>query len=808
MIASPDMGSPVPRRVRRTTRTGAAARALRPGGAALAARVVRIGVVGGVGGVGGALAVIMMAATLGGCRGPASAVPPARLIRLGNLLAASVGSGPAAGSAPASPAGKSAAVAATLPPGEATPEKPYEAVAELSAGRVGRLRLEIEGTSHLATVSWRLAQDRIFSRFRAVSFPLAADGKPHSYEVDLEREAHWHGRVEGMRVGVDEGRIRLGSFAALASADPYRSMSLGGETMPSLAGGGRIELPLPAGLAAGTAFEAHLGLIPEYDRNGVTGVFRATLEDRQGRHPWFEERLDGGSGKGPHWLAVRRPLPESATGPGAPAGDAGGGGAAIRLVLEASATEGGDVLPEGAVVWGNPLLVQPGRPPGRNLVVILVDTLRADEVGIYGGGGLTPRIDAFARQGVRFAEMLSPAPWTLPSVCSLLTGLQPQTHGAGQRFGDLEPSSARQNEFAPVGLPSGVSTLAGVLGSRGFYSLAVYQNFYILPGFGVHQGFDEYTSVEDRAEVLVDRALERLRATSGDRRTFLYLHLFDLHSPYDPPEPECSQVARRQAPAYHGRLGCEGDRNPERTTIPPPGDRPWFHALYRAEVAYTDRQVGRFLAGLHGLGLDDDTVVALVSDHGEEFWSRLPQEEALGYETNSDHGHTLYQELVHVPAMVRIPGRPPAVVADPVQLVDLFPTLLRAVGIEPPASQGSDLTPLLDGRPATSRPTFVADVVLRGRPRWSVRRGPWKLVAARDPALPVELYDLGHDPAELTNLASRMPRLAADLRAWGERELLARQAAKAQFLHNGDILGATYLEWRYITKLRALGYLK
>jgi arylsulfatase A-like enzyme len=331
----------------------------------------------------------------------------------------------------------------------------------------------------------------------------------------------------------------------------------------------------------------------------------------------------------------------------------------------------------------------------------------------------------------------------------------------------------------------------------------------------------------------VDQALGRLREAAGDRRCFLYLHLFDLHSPYNPPEPECTRVARRLDPGYRGRLGCEADRNPERTTIPPPADRPWFRALYHAEVAYTDRQVGRFLDGLRDLGLEDRTVVAVVSDHGEEFWDRLEQEGRLGYETNSDHGHTLYQELVHVPALLRIPGRAAAVVRDPVQLVDLFPTLLRAVGVEPPASQGRDLTPLLGGRaadpaepagpapapggwavpegpaaPGGERATLMADVVLHGRPRWSVRRGPWKLVAARDPALPVELYDLRQDPGERTNLAAREPRLAAAMRAWGERELAARLKARALFVARGDTLGATYLEWRYITKLRALGYLK
>jgi arylsulfatase A-like enzyme len=743
---------------------------------------------------------------LAGCGGGAGSRPDL-LVHLGDLPQAAPA---AAGGAPP-----------VLPGGEATAEAPYEVDAEMSASRIGRLRLAAQGTARLATLSWRLPQDHGFSRFRALSFPVAADGLPHVYEVDLEREPHWHGQVEGLRLAVDGGRLRLAGVTAEPPDEPYRSMSLGGETVPALAGGRRIELPLPDDIPAGTRFEARVGLLPEYDRPGVTAVFSAWLVEGGQLRPWLRETVTGGGAGGPAWRLVRRDLAADALG-GGRGGDRqprepGEPRRPGRLLLEAVASRAGEQLPEGAAMWGDPLLLRPGRPAGRNLVVILIDTLRADVLGSYGDGlGLTPRLDALARQGVRFGEMLSPSPWTLPSVCSLLTGLQPQTHGAGQRFGDYDPSSPRQNDFAPTGLPGGVRTLAAVLRQQGFYTMGVYQNFYILPGFGVHQGFDDYTSYEDRAETLVSRALDRLRDTAGDRRTFLYLHLFDLHSPYNPPEPECTRVARRLAPDYHGRLGCEADRNPERTTIPAPADRPWFRALYHAELAYTDRQVGRFLDGLRDLGLEDRTVVAVVSDHGEEFWDRLDQEARLGYETNSDHGHTLYQELVHVPALLRIPGGRPAVVREPVQLADLFPTLLRSVGVAPPPSQGADLTPLLGGQPspaagpepAAVRATLMADVILHGRPRWSVRRGWWKLVVARDPSLPVELYDLRRDPGERTNLAAREPRLAAAMRAWGERELAARAKARAVFLKRGDTLGATYLEWRYITKLRALGYLK
>ncbi|HEV3073012.1 MAG TPA: sulfatase-like hydrolase/transferase, partial [Thermoanaerobaculia bacterium] len=416
---------------------------------------------------------LALLAPLAGCGGGAGSRPD-KLVHLGDLLRGGGGAA-AAGTLPA------------LPPGEATPEAPYEVAADLSASRVGRLRLTAAGTARLATLSWRLPQDHGFSRFRALSFPVAGDGQPHVYEVDLEREAHWHGEVEGLRLAVDGGRLRLASVTAEAPVEPYRSMSLGGETVPSLAGRS-IELPLPAGLPAGTRFEARVGLLPEYDRPGVTAVFSAWLVESERRRPWLRETVAGGRAGGPAWRLVRRELPRDAR----------------RLLLEVTAAApGGGPLPEGAAMWGNPLLVRPGRPDGRNLVVILIDTLRADALGSYGDRlGLTPRLDAFAKQGVRFAEMLAPSPWTLPSVSSLLTGLQPQTHGAGQRFGDFDRSSPRQNDFAPTGLPGGVRTMAGVLRRQGFYTMGVYQNFYILPGFGVHQGFDDYASYEDRAEVL------------------------------------------------------------------------------------------------------------------------------------------------------------------------------------------------------------------------------------------------------------------------------------------------------------------
>lgn len=670
-----------------------------------------------------------------------------------------------------------------LPAGAATAEAPLRVKAGLSAARVARLRLRARGNATLATLSWKLAGDRGFPPFRTLSFPLAPDGQEHAYEVDLQREPYWTGRVEVLRLAVDTGRLEILEILGEPATDPYRSMSLEGESRPALPGLARTEIRLPGDLPRGSQLETWLGIVPEHDRPGTRAVFRIWRETEGRRDLWLEEVVEGTGGGG--WRPVRKKLPSS----GRPGG---------RLSLEVEATRRGRPLPEGVALWGDPMIVTPGRPAGKNLVVILVDTLRADRLGAYGNrNGLTPHLDRFAAEGTRFAQMHAPSPWTLPSVASLMTGLQPQTHGAGVRYG----------EFAPTGLAGGVRTLAETLRDAGVYNLGVYHNIYVNPAFGLQQGFDEYVSLEERAESLIDRALEGLRRTAPDRRVFLYLHLFDPHNPYEPPEEECRTVARRLLPDYRGRLGCAADRRPE-LPIPPPEDRRWHEALYDAEIAYTDRQLGRFLQGLDDLGLDEDTVVLLVSDHGEEFWTRLEWERARGYEPNSDHGHTVYQELLHVPAILRVPGRPPAVVESPAELADLFPTLLRLVGVEAPPVQGKDLTPLLDGAPPEGHRTLLSDLILHGPPRWGARRGPWKLIVPREPGAPLELYDLQSDPGELRDLAVARPDVVAPLRAAGERELEERRKARARFVAGDDAQSATYLEWNHITRLRSLGYLK
>lgn len=725
-----------------------------------------------------ALAVAVLALLAGGCsRSPRWDEP----LRVADLVAARVT--------------EAVPVAAGVDVG---PE-PVTLPVSIAASDVVRLTVRAAGDAELVRLAWRLDGDRRFEPFRALSFPVVADGGEHVYQVDLRREPYWTGTVVGLRLSTDAGRVRV--LEVTGGGGGGRTTSLGGVTVPSLPGVERLEVALPEETRGPARLEARLGLLPRFRRPGVVARFRAWLEEAGGeRRPLLDEEVAGDAPEG--WRAVEREVE-------LPAG--------ARLVLSATASRHGRPLADGAAVWGAPTLVPPAgrRAAGPNVVLVIVDTLRADVLGSDGdAGGITPGLDRLAASGVRFADLSSVAPWTLPSIASIVTGFHPQVHGAGRRIGN----------FAPTGLGDAPATLAQVFAGHGFTTVGVYNNIYINPAFGLGRGFDEYTWVEDRDDRIVDAALQRLEAVA-DRRFFLFLHLFGPHHPYAPPQPPCREVAASFAPGYEGGVGCRAQRNDVPTLsgeLPPPGDRRWIEGLYRAEVAFSDRQVGRLLDALDRLELADDTVLLVVSDHGEAFWERLDQQAAHGY-AQADHGHTHFQELVRVPGLLRAPGVTPATVTHAVETVDLFPTLLALAGIEPPVNQGRDLGPLLDGEPPVRR-TLVSDFLLYGAARWSVRRGPWKLVvpeageagevgeedgAAAEAAPAPELYDLASDPGETRDVAADHPQVVASLLAIGQRERAARQELRRRLLAGGDdVLESSYLEWNHITKLRALGYLQ
>lgn len=565
-------------------------------------------------------------------------------------------------------------------------------------------------------------------------------------------------------VGPDTQLIRLvdrvPGVAGVELSDTHR---------PVIPGSGSLEIPLPAGLAEfgdGLTFEAWLALAPEHQRPEVEARFRVWIEDRAGRRPVLDQELGGGE-EGPHGLWHPVAVPVALEGRG-------------RIVLETEVHRrseraeptGGPagsrtpMAPEAAL-WGDPRILTGRRQPGPNLLILAVDTLRADVVGAWGDRhGLTPHIDELAARSVRFADLTAPTPWTLPSFATLLTGLPPEVHGAGLRLPPETPGVAGNGISR---LPSEVRTLAEVLGAAGFETASRFNNVYLRPTFGIEQGFDQHRGFhfKTRAAEVVNEGIRWLEE-HRDRRFFLFFHVLDPHTPYFPPQEYCREVARRLVPEER-QGACRVVRTTGGLDIPP-RQRDWAQALYRAEVAFTDFHLGRLLRAVRKLGLADNTLILFVSDHGEELWENQEPEVRYGYTPIADHGHSLYRELLHVPGLLHvpeelaIPGWEPGVWEEPVELADLFPTVLDLLGVEAPdPPTGSDAGPVGRSLGSTGRAELedrarLAGFLLYGPQRMSVRRGPWKLILPTEGGGPGadrwELYHLGRDPEESRNLAS------------------------------------------------------
>ena len=628
---------------------------------------------------------------------------------------------------------------------------------------------------------------------------------------------------------------------------PVSGVELSDHHRPVIPGSDSQEIPLPPGLAdfgEGLTFEAWLALAPEHQVPEVEARFRVSIEDGAGRRPLLEQTFGGGE-EGPHGLWHPISVPVILEG-------RGDGRGTIVLETEVRRRVAGDTSPgepnggattpvtPAAALWGNPRLLTGHRQPGPNLLIVAVDTLRADVVGAWGDPhGLTPNLDRFSARSVRFADLVAPAPWTLPSFATLLTGLPPEVHGAGRRLPPETPGVAGNGISR---LPSEAQTLAEVLGAAGLETASRYNNVYLRPTFGVEQGFDEHRGFHFKtraAEVVNDgiRWLEEHR----HRRFFVFFHLLDPHTPYFPPRKHCLEVARRLVPKQERQGPCRVIRTTGGLDIPSE-KRDWAEALYRAEVAFTDLHIGRLLRAVGNLGLAEKTVILFVSDHGEELWENQELERRYGYTPIADHGHSLYRELLHVPGILHVPqglgmpGWEPGVWEEPVELADLFPTLLGLLGVPEPAPRhgsesSSERGPAGWRLRATDRGGLedrvrLAGFLLYGPERMSVRRGPWKLILPRagepgeqDPELGgPELYHLERDPEESRNLAvsggtdgasdggeeaaREMRRLVRELR----RKLKAREELR-RALGLPEIGERARADREQLESLEALGYL-
>lgn len=381
-----------------------------------------------------------------------------------------------------------------------------------------------------------------------------------------------------------------------------------------------------------------------------------------------------------------------------------------KLRLIARVAEGAPAIPPGQrVAWavphvrgyiGAPLSTVPEKvqrehASAPNVLLISIDTLRADHLSCYGyERPTTPNIDALAKEGVLFEDAMSSAPWTLPSYGSLFTGLTPGRHYAGyyrdmeELYGTdkvLDPNRPK-SKISRQPLRSDVPTLAGLLAEHGWATAGFVNNVFLLPTLGLDRGFQRYAQYQYNAIMGADTALAWIREQS--RPWFCFAHFMDPHLPYCPPIPwdtKFTDVALADRPDWPPKL--DGLR---KNGLGADGKQALI-AHYDGEIAFTDDQIGRMLRELDASGALENTIVVIHADHGEEFW------EHGGYE----HGHSQYREVLHVPLIVRFPGKVPAGmrVSSRVRSMDLFPTLLELTGIDVPSGiDAQSLLPLLDGK--------------------------------------------------------------------------------------------------------------
>jgi arylsulfatase A-like enzyme len=478
---------------------------------------------------------------------------------------------------------------------------------------------------------------------------------------------------------------------------------------------------------------------------------------------------------------------------------------------------------DGAVgLWANPLLTTSAPRNKPNVLIYLIDTLRPDHTSLYGyARETTPFLKKLGADGTVFEDCQAQATWTKPSVASMMTSLYSYTHGL------LKDTHT---------IAKGATTLAEQLRAAGYVTSSIVANPFAGRTSGLDRGFDymmEYPVVhrfrsdaEDRGtdSAAVNKVVLPWLEQHRDEPFFLYAHTTDPHAPYRPPGKYETLWAKASDTAPFNReytrmremRGYGGGATISPAECRAKGiDPDWFHRnsidRYDGEIAFNDHNLDLLVGKLKDLGILEDTLIIVVSDHGEEFWEH-------GW---SAHGHSLYQELAHCVFLMRNPKLLPTPrrITEPVQLIDILPTVLDLMGVKPEGIiEGQSLLPLLKGQPFQRKRAVMSSRFahpnakpgglpenLTGTFAWFDSN--WKLIyrdqAERAGINRVELYDRRTDRADKKNVASQQPqeaeRLTSEVNQWIEAQKQIRK-----MLGPG---GETTLDRQTIERLRSLGYL-
>ena len=480
-------------------------------------------------------------------------------------------------------------------------------------------------------------------------------------------------------------------------------------------------------------------------------------------------------------------------------------GKSVNLTLSIEPSSGPSPAPWASRVqpaWGDPRIrsrqtapLGPNEPP--SFVVILVDALRADYLGAYGfEGTISPNLDRLAAESVLFENCFANAPWTKPSIATLFTSLPPAVHGVTDMG---KPTWSGEGGLMQL-LPEEAETIAESFRDAGYRTAAFVGNPFISPRYGFSQGFEVFER-KGKTSALLASARRWLAEHAFDRKApfFLYLHVMDVHGPYDAPRGDFEAVLQQidrgasrtlteeeydRIPEYLRGIDWATEEERYRLTS--------WRAKYGAGVHAFDRAIGPFLDELRAGGVLDRAYVVLTADHGEELM------EHGGW----NHGNNLYDHQLHVPLLIRKPLAEDAGqnVTSLVSLIDLMPTLSALGAVEaPPGILGRDVSTLLRGGTDTETTAVFASAVNENPRIQGVRTLSHKLIWDEELG-ELELYDVVADPKECRDLSEEDRSSVARLKTY-LREQLQRDEARGTLAPE-----SVPMDDELRDRLKALGY--